>query len=126
MRHIMTETWHNYFLEPQSAPDPDPTWLLGCSPLAMIKTDRAMLKERPDSLDAASTFDRPVLVLYGAFDIFGDGIDIMRSRFPGAQQVTLENSGHVHWINNPIGYAAVLTDFYQRVSGMGARNLDPD
>jgi len=126
MRHIMTETWHNYFLDPKSAPDPDPMWLLGCSHLAMIKTDRAMLKERPDALDEASTFDGPVLVLYWAFDNQEAANDIVRRRFPGAQQVTLENSGHVHWINNPTGYAAVLMAFYQRVSEMGGRGLDPD
>ena len=27
MRHVMTETWHNYFPDPGSAPDPDPAWL---------------------------------------------------------------------------------------------------
>ena len=29
MRHVMTETWHNYFPDPRSAPDPDPAWLAG-------------------------------------------------------------------------------------------------
>ena len=38
MRHVMTEVWHNYFLDPGSAPDPDPVWLSGCSAEAMIKT----------------------------------------------------------------------------------------
>ena len=38
MRHLMTETWHNYFLNPQQAPDPDQRWLAGCSASAMIKT----------------------------------------------------------------------------------------
>jgi pimeloyl-ACP methyl ester carboxylesterase len=38
MRHVMTETWHNYFLDPGSAPDPDPRWLAGCSAKAMIKS----------------------------------------------------------------------------------------
>ena len=45
MRHVMTETWHNYFPDPGSAPDPDPAWLAGSSPVAMIKTDRAISRE---------------------------------------------------------------------------------
>jgi pimeloyl-ACP methyl ester carboxylesterase len=60
-----------------------------------------------------------VLVLYGAFDIFEDGTEIVRSRFPQAQQVTLENSGHVHWLQNASGYAKTLGEFYEHVRGSG-------
>jgi pimeloyl-ACP methyl ester carboxylesterase len=52
------------------------------------------------------------LVLYGAHDIFADGIEIVRSRFPRAVQVTLEDSGHVHWLQNPSAYASVLQQFF--------------
>jgi len=115
MRHVMTETWHNYFLDPKSAPDPDPMWLSGCSPRTMIKTDRAISKERQEVLDSPSSFEGPALVLYGQFDIFQDGTQIVRNRFPRARQVTLEHSGHVHWLDNPSGYATVLMDFYRQV-----------
>jgi len=47
MRHVMTETWHNYFLDPRRAPDPDEHWLGGCSADAMIRTDRAVSREDP-------------------------------------------------------------------------------
>jgi proline iminopeptidase len=113
MRHVMTETWHNYFLDPRSAPDPDPGWLSGCSPVAMIKTDRAISKELPEKLGGASSYEGPVLVLYGAFDIFGDGAGIVRRRFPHAIQVTLQDSGHVHWLQNPSGYSRTLAEFYE-------------
>jgi pimeloyl-ACP methyl ester carboxylesterase len=109
----MTETWHNYFLDPRSAPDPDPKWLAGCSPVAMIRTDRSLLKEEPDSLSGVSSYEGPVLVLYGAYDIFEEGIEIVRGRFPRAHQVTLGNSGHIHWIQNPSGYSETLDDFYE-------------
>jgi len=119
MRHVMTETWHNYFLDPRSAPDPDPGWLSGSSRIAMIKTDRAISKEGPDALKRASSYEGPVMVLYGAFDIFGAGTEIVRSRFPHAVQVTLENSGHVHWLQNPSGYAKALGEFYERALSAG-------
>ena len=117
MRHVMTETWHNYFPGPGSAPDPDPAWLAGCSPVAMIKTDRAVTREHPDALKGAPGYDGPVLVLYGADDIFADGTEIVRRRFPHATQVTLHDSGHVHWLQNPSGYADALGGFYVRVPG---------
>lgn len=119
MRHVMTQTWHNYFLDPKSAPDPDPKWLVGISPVAMMKTDGAITKERPDALKGASGYQGSVLVLHGASDIFEDGLEIVRNRFPQAHQVTLENSGHVHWLQNPSGYAKVLGDFYERALDRG-------
>jgi proline iminopeptidase len=115
MRHVMTETWHNYFPDPGSAPDPDAEWLAGGSPVAMIKTDRAISREQPDALKGASSYEGPALVLYGAADIFADGTEIVRSRFPHAIQVTLQDSGHVHWLQNPSGYADALSKFYEGV-----------
>lgn len=50
MRHLMTETWDNYFLDPRNAPDPDDEWLDGCSAHAMIRTDRAISHEDPSVL----------------------------------------------------------------------------
>ena len=51
------------------------------------------------------------------FDIFGAGAEIVRSRFPQAIQVTLENSGHVHWLQNPAGYDNALGEFYEHAHG---------
>ena len=112
MRHVMTETWHNYFLDPGAAPAPDPSWLRGCSVEAMLKTDREVSKELPDALEGLSSYKGPVLVLYGAYDIFGDATEIVRRRIPKAVQVTLEGSGHLHWLQNPSGYAKALHQFY--------------
>jgi proline iminopeptidase len=119
MRHVMTETWRNYFLDPRSAPGPGPQWLAGCSRVAMIKTDRALSKEHPAALEGTASFRGPVLVVYGAFDIFEDGVGIVRRRFPHAMQVTLESSGHVHWLQNLSGYRTVLREFYDEMSPRG-------
>lgn len=113
VRHMMILTWHNYFLDPTSAPDPDPVWLAGCSSTAMVKTDRAISKEPSTVLGGVSRYGRPALVLYGAFDILDDGTQIVRRRFPHAQQITLEGSGHLHWLQNPSGYTEVLSGFYR-------------
>jgi proline iminopeptidase len=114
MRHLMTQVWHNYFQDPRSAPDPDPAWLHGCSAQAMIKTDRAVSRQQPGTLERASGYRGPVLVLYGAHDIFGAAAaDTVRRRFPRATQITLEDSGHLHWLQNPAGYANALRQFYE-------------
>ena len=55
------------------------------------------------------------MVLYGAHDIFGDATHIVRARFPHASQVTLDASGHLHWIQDPAGYTQALNDFYEKV-----------
>ena len=83
----------------------------------MIKTDRAITREHPDALTGAPGYEGPVLVLYGAADIFADGTEIVRRRFPHAIQVTLQDSGHVHWLQNPSGYADALGGFYEHVPG---------
>jgi pimeloyl-ACP methyl ester carboxylesterase len=61
-----------------------------------------------------------VLVLYGAYDIFGDATEIVRRRFPKAVQVTLEGSGHLHWLQNPSAYANALHQFYGSCIGTGS------
>ncbi len=119
MRHVMTETWHNYFVDPRSAPDPDPQWITGCSPTAMMRTDRAISKEHPGALGSVSTYHGPVLVLYGEWDIFASGREIVRTRYANATQVTLQNSGHVHWLQNPSGYTGALKQFYELASHQG-------
>lgn len=58
-----------------------------------------------------------MLVLYGTFDIFEDGTEIVRGRFPQAMQVTLENSGHVFWLQHPSGHAKTLGAFCEQILG---------
>jgi pimeloyl-ACP methyl ester carboxylesterase len=112
MRHLVTETWHDYFLDPGAAPDPDERWLDGCSAAAMIRTDRAVSCEDPAVLAGLSAYAGPALVLYGEYDIFGTSADIVRRRLPSAARVTLEGSGHLHWLQNESGYRAALRHFY--------------
>jgi proline iminopeptidase len=112
MRHVMTEVWHDYFLDPRTAPDPDRGWLAGCSPQAMVRTDRALSRAGTGALASLSAYAGPVLVLYGEDDIFGPSESIVRERFPQATQVTLGSSGHLHWLQNAAGYQDALRGFY--------------
>ena len=120
MRHVMTEVWHDYFLDPRTAPDPDRAWLGGCSPQAMIRTDRALSHADAGALDGLSAHAGPVLVLYGEDDIFGASEAVVRQRFPAATQVTLTASGHLHWLQNRAGYQDALRSFYASVINAAA------
>lgn len=113
MRHVMTETWHNYFLDPSAAPDPDASWLAGCSAKAMMRTDRALMHENQAVLAGLSDFSGPVLVLYGEHDIFSPGLQrLVRRRFRKATQGTLASSGHLPWLQSPEAYRDALQSFY--------------
>jgi len=125
MSHVMTETWHNYFPDPRLAPDPDPGWLAGCSAVAMLRTDRAVLRENPALLESLRVFAAPTLVLYGEHDIFGSAVDVVNRRFPAARQITLERSGHLHWLDNPAGYRDVLQHFFTETVGIRAAATSP-
>jgi pimeloyl-ACP methyl ester carboxylesterase len=117
MRHVMTETWHDYFPDPRAAPDPDQRWLAGCCAEAMIRTDRAVSREDPAVLEGLAAYAGPVLVLYGEHDIFGTSAGVVRRRCPRAAQVTLEGSGHLHWLQSPAGYRPALRRFYAAYLG---------
>jgi pimeloyl-ACP methyl ester carboxylesterase len=78
----------------------------------MIGTDRAVSGEDPAVLDGLAAYAGPVMVLYGKHDIFGASTDVVRRRFPQAAQVTLEDSGHLHWLQNRAGYRQALRQFY--------------
>jgi proline iminopeptidase len=112
LRHVMTETWHNYFPDPRSAPDPDQAWLAGCSAEAMLRTDRAVSREDPSVLSGLPAYTGPAMVIYGEHDIFGTSTDIVRRRLPHAQQIKLPGSGHLHWLQDEPGYRAALHHFY--------------
>ena len=113
MRHVMTETWHNYFLDPWTAPDPDREWLEGCCPEALLRTDRSLSRADGGQLLSLQDYTGPVLVLYGADDIFGAAEATLRGRFP---QATQGGSGHLHWLQNPASYQAALRSFYAPIS----------
>jgi pimeloyl-ACP methyl ester carboxylesterase len=112
LRHVMTDMWHNYFLDPRTAPDPDQAWLAGCSAEAMLRTDRAITREDSNVLRGLSAQTCPVMVVYGEHDILGTSADIVRHRLPHALQVTLHGSGHLHWLQGEPAYREALRHFY--------------
>jgi pimeloyl-ACP methyl ester carboxylesterase len=54
----------------------------------------------PAVLSGLAAYTGPAMVLYGEYDIFGTSADVVRRRLPHAVQVTLSDSGHLHWQQN--------------------------
>ena len=112
MRHLATEIWHDFFLDPHTASGPGQRWAGGCSAKAMFRTDPAVSHEDPALLGGLAACTGPALVLYGDYDIFGTSVGIVRRRLPHATQVTLEHPGHLSWLQNEPGYRQALRHFY--------------
>jgi pimeloyl-ACP methyl ester carboxylesterase len=108
----MTETWHNYFPDPRTAPDPGQGWLAGCTAEAMLRTDRAASRENPTVLSGLPAYAGPAMVVCGEHDIFGTAAEVVRTRLPRAAQVTLHGSGHLHWLQGGPGYREALRHFF--------------
>lgn len=113
-KKVMQRVWKNYFLEPQRAPPADEQWLEGVNRRAFVATANSATSN-PRALDGLEKVaaEWPVAVLYGKHDIYGDGIDIVYSRFPNAQKFMLENSGHLPWLQVRNRFADILKHFYK-------------
>ena len=115
-QRMFAQVWRNYFADPTTAPAPDPLWLEGIRGRAMQQTRQAILHENPKILERASNLSTlPVLILFGAQDIYGDGAQVVFSRFPQARHVLLEGSGHLPWLQAPHSFEQALRSFYDQV-----------
>lgn len=85
-----------------------PAGALGCR----IRTDRAVSRADHAALDGLARYAGPAVILYGEHDIFGTSTDVVRHRLPRAVQVTLKDSGHLHWLQNQDGYRTALRHCY--------------
>lgn len=54
----------------------------------------------------------PVLITYGAHDIYGASKQQVFKRYPNAQHQTIEACGHLPWSNNPIAFEKIVRNFY--------------
>lgn len=60
--------------------------------------------------------DVPVLCLRGKHDLFRGPDLLLRRRFPYAQEVRFENSGHFPGLEEPEQFRVALTAFYHKAA----------
>ncbi|MGK5170569.1 alpha/beta fold hydrolase [Geodermatophilus sp. CPCC 205761] len=115
-QRVLARIWANYFPDPATAPPADRSWLRGAhgrparATVAAIRTAPASVLDGP-----GARTDLPVLVVYGRDDIYGSSVDAVRRRFPGAQDVVLDDCGHVPWLQASDRFSALLDAFYAGV-----------
>lgn len=112
-RRLMRRVWANYFPEPQKAPPADSEWLRGVRSEALRSTPRALRRAPETLLERVTKAPAiPILVLFAADDIYETAAEALRSRFPEARYVRLEESGHLPWLQVPGRFRQVLSEFY--------------
>jgi pimeloyl-ACP methyl ester carboxylesterase len=73
-------------------------------------------------LDALATFNKPALLTSGTASapFFGPVVDMVASRIPGAERVTIPGADHVPHISVPDQYVRLVTTFTQAIKTSAA------
>jgi len=112
-QRMFMQIWSYYFLDPRTAPAADEGWLEGIRALAVNGTRRGILDFDNRAWEARlSGLNVPVLVTYGAYDIYGESRRYTFERWPAAKQVRMEHAGHLPWIQDQKAFVELLREFY--------------
>ncbi len=117
--HIFGEVWRYYFEEPDKAPPADEVWLKGIHAKAINRTRKNIINYDSEKLDKdLSELSVPVMVTYGAYDIYGSSKSYTFERLPTARQYQFDQAGHLPWIQSHGEFQRVLQGFYSQFSDM--------
>ncbi|MGY1696081.1 alpha/beta fold hydrolase [Geodermatophilus sp. SYSU D00814] len=120
-RRVLARVWANYSPDPAAAPPADRSWLRGAHNAPARGTVRSITRTPAGVLDDLGTVtDVPVLVVYGADDVYGPSTDAVRRRLPGARHQVLDGCGHLPWLQAPDRFLPLLDDFYDQVTRRSA------
>jgi proline iminopeptidase len=112
-QRMFRRVWSYYFRDPGTAPAVDERWLAGIRARAVNGTRRAIAGLDGPNWEARLGEARvPVLVAYGAYDIYAGSSRSTSARWPSARQVLMRNSGHLPWIQDREAFAGLLREFY--------------
>jgi len=112
-RSIFALLWKYYFKIPSEAPEADKRWLSGINANAVNKTRKSVISYDNKTLDSdLANFKAPVTAAFGIYDIYGTSKETINKRFKKLNYVTIENSGHLPWIQNQHDFTVLLYDFY--------------
>ena len=116
-RRLIRRAWRNYTRDTPGAPAADEAWLRGVRSEAMLATVRSLGRVPAATLEGLTRMPRiPTLVQFGQHDIYETAAQVTRARLPQATHVLLEDSGHLPWLQAPVRFRAVLSDFYGAIA----------
>lgn len=87
-------------------------WLDGIAADPVNNTRRSILAYPP--LERMNEFSFPVTIIYGDKDIYGESRKQVIERYPAAQVVVIENSGHLPWAHQPEQFSAAIKAHFSR------------
>ncbi|MGC9352946.1 MAG: alpha/beta fold hydrolase [Mariniphaga sp.] len=74
------------------------------------KTRKEISKYKP--LPELTAPEFPVLITYGDNDIYGESKKMLPKRFPTAEIMTIQKSGHIPWKQNYVEFEKILMEFF--------------
>jgi len=111
---IILLVWKIYFKNLDLPMKRNKEWLHGINSKVLFKTRKTIMKMAHLSLNEAPSINSiPILILYGSNDVYQSTKWITRDRFPNAQYIDLENSGHFPWLQNKENFMFILSQFYE-------------
>jgi proline iminopeptidase len=75
------------------------------------KTRKEIIKYH--ELKKMESHNFPIIITYGADDIYGDSYLYVYERYPNAQKKIIQDSGHIPWESNYSDYKEILIEFYK-------------
>ena len=117
-QRVFGKVWRYYFKNPREALPADKAWLKGIRAKAINLTRRSIIKINNEELRPdLSRLDIPIQLLFGSDDIYGASSKQWLSRWPNAKQMTLNNVGHLPWIQGKQEFIRILEGFYGNLGG---------
>jgi len=111
---IILLVWKIYYKNLDLLMKRNKEWLHGINAKVLFKTRKTIMKMAHLSLNEAPSINSiPILILYGSNDIYQSTKWITRARYPFAQYVELENSGHFPWLQDIENFNLILSQFYE-------------
>lgn len=112
-RMLYHQIWRNFFAFSKLKPKINDRWLDGIHGHTVRRTFLSLANGSAHQLNPVRLPSHvPVMVLYGAHDVFGPEYRAVFKRYPWARKEIMPYCGHIPWVHNPIGFAMLLQEFY--------------
>ncbi len=119
-KNIFKLLWRFYFQIPSKAPNADEHWLSGINAKAVNKTRKSIVAFDNNQLDKSlHNFNKPVVVTFGSYDIYGVSKELTRERLPNSTYKIFENAGHLPWLQDKTTFTKIIHKFYGMTSIKG-------
>lgn len=113
IKRIYKQVWKTYIINFDSTYKAAEEWLNNVNKKVLSETRREIMKMDRSFLNKAGSYSNlPVFFLYGSHDIYRETTYINKIRWPNAQYIELEDSGHLPWIHDRNNFRSVLSQFY--------------